>query len=70
MNSEKENYYLSDTKKEIIKGDHEFLIHSLEGSVLEDVFKNKEIAPFIFYGNFIVDKSIEIWYYWENKGRL
>lgn len=38
-----------------IKGDFDFLIHSLKGSVLEEVLTNKEIAPFIFYGNFKVD---------------
>jgi len=41
-----------------IKGDFDFLIHSLKGSVLENVLTNKEVAPFIFYGNFVVDKEM------------
>ena len=58
MNSEKENNYVSTIKTETITGDHDFLIHSLEGTVLEEVLiNNKKIAPFIFYGNFTVDKS-------------
>ena len=56
-NSEKEDYFLKAIKTETIRGDHDFLIHSLDGNVLEEVLKNKEIAPFIFYGNFTVDKS-------------
>ena len=58
MNSEKENNYISTIKTETIKGDHDFLIHSLNGTVLEEVLvNNKKIAPFVFYGNFTVDKS-------------
>ena len=35
-----------------IKGDFDFLIHSLEGNVLTEVLTDEEISPFIFYGNF------------------
>ena len=58
LNSEKENNYISTIKTETIKGNHDFLIHSLNGTVLEEVLvNNKKIAPFVFYGNFTVDKS-------------
>jgi len=58
LNTEKENNYISTIKTETIKGDHDFLIHSLNGTVLEEVLvNNKKIAPFVFYGNFTVDKS-------------
>ena len=56
-NSEKEDNFLRAIKTETIREDHDFLIHSLDGNVLEEVLINKEIAPFIFYGNFKVDKS-------------
>ena len=39
-------------EKEIIKGDFDFLIHSLDNNKLKNVLENEEISPFIFYGNF------------------
>ena len=50
-NKKKRQYY-----KEIL-GDFDFLIHSLDGSVLKDVLTNKETAQFIFYGNFKIKKA-------------
>ena len=36
----------------LIKGDFDFLVHSLEGSTLEEVLTNENISPFIYFGNF------------------
>ena len=39
-----------------VEGDFDFLIHSLEGNVLNEVLTDEEISPFIFYGNFELKK--------------
>ena len=44
-------------QKENIKGDFDFLIHSINNNILEKVLTNKEISPFIFYGNFKFKKN-------------
>lgn len=46
-------------EKEEINGDFDFLIHSLDGKVLQDVLTNKDISPFIFFGNFKINKDIK-----------
>lgn len=38
-----------------ISGDFDFLIHSLEGKILFDILTNKDISPFIYYGNFKIN---------------
>lgn len=52
--------YSEDDKKKIkvlanISGDFDFLIHSLEGKILFDILTNKDISPFIYYGNFKIN---------------
>ena len=40
-----------------ISGDFDFLIHSLEGKILFDILTNKDISPFIYYGNFKINQK-------------
>ena len=54
--------YSEDDKKKIkvlanISGDFDFLIHSLEGKILFDILTNKDISPFIYYGNFKINQK-------------
>ena len=54
--------YSEDDKKKIkvlanISGDFDFLIHSLEGKILFDILTNKDISPFIYYGNFKINSK-------------
>ena len=51
----KKGYYSAKILSErtfLIKGDFDFLVHSLEGSTLEEVLTNENISPFIYFGNF------------------
>ena len=43
---------IKNAKKEIIEGNFDFLIHSLDNNKLKKVLDDEEISPFIFYGNF------------------
>ena len=53
-NNDLERIKYMDPRELQIDGDFDFLIHSLEASKLEEVLNNKDVSPFIYYGNFLI----------------